>query len=115
MNEELDRIFAGRDRNDMQPTLDALSPILDEHPEHARVLYEVGGAYNTAGLEETAASFYERALQSGLSGDLLRRCYIQYGSTLRNLGELARSGEVFERARQESAARPSRPRPPRWT
>ena len=49
MNEELDRIFAGRDRNDMQPTLDALSPILDEHPENARVLYEVGGSLRHCG------------------------------------------------------------------
>lgn len=107
LNEELDRIFAGRDRNDMQPTIEALLPILDEHPENARVLYEVGGAYDTAGMEETAASFYERALHSGLSGDLLRRCYIQYGSTLRNLGALVRSGEVFERARQEFPDSPS--------
>ena len=107
LDEELDRIFAVRDRNNMQSTIDALLPILEEHPADARVLYEVGGAYDTAGKEQTARSFYERALQAGLSGDLLRRCYVQYGSTLRNLGEFARSVEVFERARQDFPDSPS--------
>lgn len=86
-------------------TIDALLPILAEYPADARVLYEVGGAYDTAGREQTAGSFYEQALQAGLSGDLLRRYYVQYGSTLRNLGELARSEEVLERADKISRTR----------
>ena len=107
LDEELDRIFTVRDRDQMQPTIDALLPILAEHPADARVLYEVGGAYDTAGQEQTARSFYEQALQAGLSGDLLRRCYVQYGSTLRNLGELVRSDEVFQQARQDFPDSPS--------
>ena len=63
LDEELDRIFAVRDRNNMQSTIDALLPILEEHPADARVLYEVGGAYDTAGKEQAARSFYEQALQ----------------------------------------------------
>ena len=59
LDEELDRIFTVRDRDQMQPTIDALLPILAEHPADARVLYEVGGAYDTAGQEPTARSFYE--------------------------------------------------------
>ncbi|MFF5791401.1 tetratricopeptide repeat protein [Paeniglutamicibacter sp. NPDC012692] len=107
LNEELDRIFASRDRDNMQPTIDALLPILEEHPSNARVLYEVGGAYDTAGMEQTAGSFYEQALRAGLAGDPLRRCYLQYGSTLRNLGEFDRSAEVLERARQAFPDSPS--------
>ena len=72
LDEELDRISTIRDRNDMQPLIDALLTILAEHPADARVLYEVGGAYDTAGQEQTARSFYEQALQAGLTGDLLR-------------------------------------------
>jgi len=34
----------------------------------------VGGAYDTAGQEEKAQGFYERARAAGLEGDLLRRC-----------------------------------------
>lgn len=101
LDDELDRIFEARDRNNMQPTIEVLLPIAHEHPQHPRVLYEVDGAYDTAGKERTAASYYERALQAGLSGDELRRCYVQYGSTLRNLGELAGSAALFERARAQ--------------
>ena len=107
LDDQLEGIFETRDRNNMQPTIDALLPILERHPANPRVLYEVGGAYDTAGEENTAASFYERALDAGLSGDLLRRCSLQYGSTLRNLGEFARSAEVFERARARFPDSPS--------
>jgi tetratricopeptide (TPR) repeat protein len=100
LNDELDRIFAARDRDNMQPTIDALLPLCDAHSENARVLYEVGGAYDTAGQEETAREFYEKALAAGLEGDLLRRCYVQYGSTLRNVGEYEKSCEVFVAARK---------------
>lgn len=100
LNDELDQIFAARDRNNIQPTIDALLPLHVSHPENARVLYEVGGAYDTAGQGETARKFYEKALAAGLEGDLLRRCYVQYGSTLRNVGEYEKSREVFAAARE---------------
>jgi len=57
------------------------------YPENARVLYEVGGANDTAGQEGTAQGFYEQALATGRKVDSLRQCYVQYGSTLTNLGE----------------------------
>ncbi|WP_104181730.1 tetratricopeptide repeat protein [Arthrobacter sp. B0490] len=99
LDEELDLILERRDRNDMGPTLEALLPLYAAHCENARVLYEVGGAYDTAGQEEVAEEFYQKALTAGLEGDLLRRCYVQYGSTLRNLGEYEKSLTVFSSAR----------------
>lgn len=107
LDEQLDAIHQTRDRADMQPTIDALLPLYEQHPNDARVLYEVGGAYDTAGQEGLACSFYERALEAGMSGDLLRRCYVQYGSTLRNLGQHPRSLEVFARARRDFPDSPS--------
>ncbi|WP_234031222.1 tetratricopeptide repeat protein [Mycetocola zhujimingii] len=98
---ELERIFAARDRDNMGPTIAALLPIYDEHPHDPQVLYEVGGAYDTAGDEATALGFYERAMAEGLEGDVRRRCYLQQGSTLRNLGRLDESIELFARARAE--------------
>lgn len=99
LDEELDRIFAERDRDDMQPTINALLPLYASHPENARVLYEIGGAYDTAGQEDIARRFYEKALTAGLEGNLLRRCYLQYGSTLRNVGEYEKSSAIFSKAR----------------
>ena len=107
LDDNLDRIFAARNRDDMAPMIAALLPIYAQHPENARVLYEVGGAYDTAGDEQTAVGFYERAIAAGLDGDLARRCAVQYGSTLRNLGRYAESLEVFARARQQHPESPS--------
>ncbi|MGH1550243.1 tetratricopeptide repeat protein [Leifsonia poae] len=91
-------LFAARDRADMQPTIGALRAVLAEHPDDPHVLYEVGGAYDTAGEEDTAAGYYERALEAGLEGDTLRRCLLQYGSTLRNLDRFDDSLAVLDRA-----------------
>jgi tetratricopeptide (TPR) repeat protein len=101
LDAQLDRIVAARDRDDMAPTIAALLPLLEQHPDDARVLYEVGGAYDTAGEEATALDLYERAEAAGLAGDLLRRCYLQHGSTLRNLGRVEESRALFARARAE--------------
>jgi tetratricopeptide (TPR) repeat protein len=81
----------------MAPTISALHAVLDRHPENPAVLYEVGGAHDTAGEEETAAVYYQRALDAGLDGALLRQCYLQYGSTLRNLGRIEESLALFDR------------------
>lgn len=102
--ELLDRLallFAARDRENMAPTVAALLEVLDEHPDDPHVLYEVGGSYDTAGEEETAAGYYERALAAGLDGDTLRKCLLQYGSTLRNLDRFDESLAVLDRARAE--------------
>lgn len=101
LDDRLTAIFDARDRADMAPTIAAFLEVLSEHPDDARVLYEVGGSYDTAGEEETAAGYYERALEQGLSGDTLRRCLLQYGSTLRNLARFDDSLAVLERAREQ--------------
>jgi tetratricopeptide (TPR) repeat protein len=98
---DLATIVGARDRDNMEPTIRALLAILGSHPEEPSVLYEVGGAYDTAGQEEAAVGYYEHALRNGLHGDTLRKCYLQYGSTLRNLGRIGASIEVFARARTE--------------
>ena len=92
--------FDRRDRANMQPTIDFFEALLAEHPDNPYVLYEVGGSYDTDGQEERAAGYYERALP-GLSGETRRKCLLQYGSTLRNLGRFDASLRVFEAARAE--------------
>lgn len=98
---QLDGIFAARDRENMAPTIAALLPICEQHPHDPRVLYEMGGAYDTDGQEETALGFYQKAMAAGPDGDVLRRCYLQLGSTLRNLGRIEESISVFSRARAD--------------
>lgn len=94
-------IFDRRDRAHMQPTIDAFLALLEQHPGHPEVLYEVGGSYDTAGEEETALGYYEAAMAAGLAGDSLRRCLMQYGSTLRILGRYEDSLAALDRARAD--------------
>lgn len=93
---ELDGIFACRDREDMAPTIEAFTRILEQHPNDPDVLYEVGGAYDTDGQEALAAEYYRQAMDAGLEGIRLRQCYLQFGSTLRNLGRLKESLALFD-------------------
>lgn len=107
LDARLDTIFAARDRENMAPTIDAFEAVRREYPDHVRVLYEVGGAYDTDGQEAKAVAFYERALAGGLSGDLRRRCLLQYGSTLRNCERIEESIEVFAAAVGEFPSSPA--------
>jgi len=93
--------YEQRDRDNMAPTIAYFEQLLADHPGHPVLTYEVAGAYDTAGQEERAAGLYETAMQRGLSGDPLRRCLCQYGSTLRWLGRIDESTAVLERARRE--------------
>jgi tetratricopeptide (TPR) repeat protein len=91
-------IFGRRDRELMQPTIDAFLALLEEHPNQPEVLYEVGGSYDTDGQEQVALGYYEAAIAAGLSGDSLRKCLMQYGSTLRLLGRHEESVAALDRA-----------------
>lgn len=101
IQKRLREIFDARDRANMQPTIDAFLSALEDHPDDPEVLYEVGGSYDTDGQEEVAVTYYERALAIGLQGEMLRKCYLQYGSTLRNLGRADESLAIFSDARRE--------------
>ena len=89
--------YQRRDRADMAPTIAYFEGLLAEHPDHPVLTYEVAGAYDTAGQETEARIRYEEALRLGLSGENLRRCLCQYGSTLRWLGDFDASLAVLER------------------
>jgi tetratricopeptide (TPR) repeat protein len=97
----IERGYAQRDRDNMGPTITYFEELLARHPDHPVLVYEVAGAYDTAGEEEVARQLYERAMELGLDGDALRRCLCQYGSTLRWLGDYGKSIEVLDRARRE--------------
>jgi tetratricopeptide (TPR) repeat protein len=97
----IERGYAQRDRANMGPTIAYFEALLAEHPDHPVLVYEVAGAYDTDGQEARARELYERALELGLSGDALRRCLCQYGSTLRWLGRHEESLAVLDRAHRE--------------
>lgn len=94
-------IYAERDREHMAPTIAAFTALAAAHPDEAQLVYEVAGAYDTAGEEASARPLYERALAMGLPPEVRRRCLVQYGSTLRNLGDIDASLAAFAEARRD--------------
>jgi tetratricopeptide (TPR) repeat protein len=101
LEEAIRRGYAQRDRANMGPTIAYFESLLAEHPDHPVLVYEVAGAYDTAGQEGKARELYERAMDLGLAGDALRRCLCQYGSTLRWLGQYNKSLAALDRAKRE--------------
>ena len=101
LEQAIQRGYAQRDRANMGPTIAYFESLLAEQPDHPVLVYEVAGAYDTAGQEERARELYERALDLGLAGDARRRCLCQYGSTLRWLRQCDKSLAVLDRARTE--------------
>lgn len=65
--------------------------------------FELGGAYDSAGDEATAAIHYERAIALGLSGRARAELDIQYASTLRNLGRADEAVALLTSTERDSA------------
>jgi predicted Zn-dependent protease len=77
--------------------------LVARHPEDARVAFACAGALDSGGQEMEAAAEYRRAVDLGLPEDLLPQMYVQYGSTLRNVGDRAGAVALLE---QGTAAYP---------
>ena len=57
LEEAIRRGYAQRDRANMGPTIAYFESLLAGHPGHPVLVYEVAGAYDTAGQEERRVSF----------------------------------------------------------
>ena len=62
----------------------------------AAALFELGGIYDSLGLETEAIPLYRAALEAGLEGERATRVFIQLASTLRNVGESAEAVSILE-------------------
>jgi len=58
-----------------------------EFPNDPQVNYQCAWIHDLLGLEREAIPFYEKAIQSGLSGDGLKSALLGMGSTYRCIGE----------------------------
>jgi len=75
--------------------------LLDQYPDDPRVLYEYGGAFDSAGRENEAIPLYRQALAKGFSGDYLPQLYLQLASSLRNVGQLDEAIAMLAEACQQ--------------
>jgi tetratricopeptide (TPR) repeat protein len=69
-----------------------------EFPEDPQVNYQCAWIHDLLGLEREAIPFYEKAIQTGLSGDELKSALLGMGSTYRCIGQYHKSIEIFKHA-----------------
>lgn len=90
-----------RRADELETSQDLLLELLELHPNHPLVLFEVGGSYDVMGEEEMAIPYYRRAIEAGLDGNDLQECLICLGSTLRVVGEYEDAVALLEQAVDE--------------
>ncbi len=97
---ELDALIqTGLALEDEQATIDYFERLRTQFPDEPTVVFETAGAYDTAGREAEALPLYRRALTLGLPDAVLPRFAVQFGSTLRNVGEYEESVRVLSEAK----------------
>ncbi|WP_062200635.1 tetratricopeptide repeat protein [Demequina salsinemoris] len=107
IDERLDALLAGRDLDDLGPTLRALEELDSQHPGVPEVLYELACAHALNGDLPTARLRYQDALAAGPVGELLRRCLLRYSSVLHALGEADEAAQIIAEVRRRFPGAPS--------
>lgn len=69
-----------------------------EFPNDPQVNYQCAWIHDLLGLEREAIPYYEKAVQTGLSGDDLKGALLGMGSTYRCIGKYQKAKETFEHA-----------------
>lgn len=90
------RIDALRAEPDDLRRIELASALAADFSGDGQVLYELAGAYDSAGRETDALRLYDEALALPLRDPFHRRALIQKGSTLRHLGRHDESLAIFD-------------------
>lgn len=69
-----------------------------EFPEDSQVNYQCAWIHDLLGLERAAIPFYEKAVQTGLERNDLKRALLGIGSIYHCIGEYQKSIETFQHA-----------------
>jgi tetratricopeptide (TPR) repeat protein len=99
--ESLNRVRSLRTEGRFNEAIDLISQLHKDHPYDPVVTYQCASTYDSAGLEHEAVSYYELALQQGLSGEDRRGALLGLGSTHRNIGNLDQSKEILLKGVEE--------------
>jgi tetratricopeptide (TPR) repeat protein len=93
----LDEAIRAREEERYDDAHAILSALLAEDPHNALANYQMAWLHDTQGLERAAVPWYEAAISGELPEAELRGAYLGLGSTLRTLGEYARSVDVLRK------------------
>ena len=97
------------DESDPENALSRMRFLVADRPDgDAAALFEMGGIYDSLGLEFQAIPLYRAALKVGLEGERATRVFIQLASTLRNVGKSAEAVSMLEAAPMSAVDEPAR-------
>jgi len=97
--DRMDAFWAAFDEDRPQEMIRRMRALVAElGADDARGPFELGGVFDSLGMEEIAAAHYRRALELGLDDERAARLAIQHGSTLRNLGRIDEAIDVLAHA-----------------
>jgi tetratricopeptide (TPR) repeat protein len=96
-------VWDGSDEIGENVLLERIDALVAERPsDDPEAAYEAGSARDSVGLEAEAAVEYQRALDLGLGEPNRARTFIQYASTLRNLGRFDEALALLDRLEPDS-------------
>lgn len=90
----------GREKQDsaiLNHALNLLLNLSENDPENAEINYQIGIAYDNSGLCNQAIPYYVKAIEQGLSGSDLQRCFLGLGSSYRILGHYKEAVDILHR------------------
>ena len=99
LQERLASAIKLRESQKHQEARQLLLELHSEFPEDPQVNYQCAWIHDLLGFEKEAIPFYEKAIQTGLSDEDLKRALLGMGSTYRCIGEYQKSIETFQQAR----------------
>jgi tetratricopeptide (TPR) repeat protein len=98
LQEKLSHAIQLRETGKHEEAKDSLLKLHAEFPDDAQVNFQCAWIHDLLGLEREAIPFYEKAVQTGLSGEDLQGALLGMGSTYRCIGEYKKAKETFEHA-----------------
>lgn len=90
-----------RRQDQLEESQALLLELLRQYPNDPLVLFEVGGSYDVLGQARTANSYYEKALDKGLTAPERQECLICLGINYRGLGDSETAVSILERAAKQ--------------
>jgi tetratricopeptide (TPR) repeat protein len=98
LNEKLASAMRLRESGRQEEARQLLLELHTEFPEDPQVNYQCAWIHDLLGREREAIPFYEKAVQTGLSGADLKGALLGLGSTYRCIGDYQKSIETFQQA-----------------
>jgi len=97
MREAIQRAIDLRRESQHTEALAILLDLVNQHPDDAKVNYELGCTYDHQGVEDEAIAFYEHAIQCGIGGEDLRGALLGLGSSYRCVERFGDAARVLQK------------------